>query len=63
MLRQLVNVAGVPQECIYVGDTMRNLYQDEYLKYYAEFPKVNYLSSFGNTAGRIKSGLRRSLLI
>jgi uncharacterized protein (DUF362 family) len=56
MLRQLVNVAGVPQESIFVGDTMRNLYQDEYLKYYAEFPKVNYLSSFGNTSGRIKSG-------
>jgi hypothetical protein len=56
VLRQLVNVAGVPQECIFVGDTMRNLYQDEYLKYYAEFPKVNYLSSFGNTSGRIRSG-------
>lgn len=63
MLRQLVNVAGVPQECIYVGDTMRNLYQDEYVKYYAEFPKVNYLSSFGNTAGRIKSGESTSDLI
>lgn len=56
LLRQLVNVAGVPQESIYVGDTMRNLYQDEYVKYYAEFPKVNYLSSFGNNSGRIKSG-------
>lgn len=56
MLRQLVNVAGVPQESIFVGDTMRNLYQDEYLKYYAEFPKVNYLSSFGSSSGRIKSG-------
>ncbi|MCU0409328.1 MAG: DUF362 domain-containing protein [Bacteroidales bacterium] len=56
MLRQLVNVAGVPQESIFVGDTMRNLYQDEFVKYYAEFPKVNYLSSFGNNAGRVKSG-------
>jgi hypothetical protein len=63
MLRQLVNVAEVPQESIYVGDTMRNLYQDEYLKYYAEFPKVNYLSSFGNTSGRIKSGESASDLI
>ncbi len=63
MLRQLVNVAGVPQESIFVGDTMRNLYQDEYLKYYAEFPKVNYLSSFGNTSGRIKSGESASDLI
>jgi hypothetical protein len=63
MLRQLVNVAEVPQEFIFVGDTMRNLYQDEYLKYYAEFPKVNYLSSFGNTSGRIKSGESASDLI
>jgi uncharacterized protein (DUF362 family) len=55
MLRQLVNVAGVPQQAIYVGDAMRNIYQDEYLKYHAEFPEVNYLSSFGNTGGRIKS--------
>ena len=53
MLRQLVNVAGVPQEYIYVGDAMRNIYQDEYLKYYTEFPSVNYLSSFGPTHGRI----------
>ena len=63
MLRQLVNVAGVSQESIFVGDAMRNLYQDEYLKYYAEFPKVNYLSSFGNTSGRIKSGESASDLI
>jgi hypothetical protein len=63
MLRQLVNVAGVPQESIFVGDTMRNLYQDEYIKYYGEFPKVNYLSSFGNSSGRIKSGESASDLI
>ena len=55
MLRQLVHVAGVPQEYIYVGDAMRNIYQDEYVKYYAEFPHVNYLSSFGSTFGRIRS--------
>lgn len=53
ILRQLVNVAGVPQNCIYVGDAMRNIYQDEYIKYYAEFPEVNYLSSSGSTQGRI----------
>jgi len=53
MLRQLVHVAGVPQECIYVGDTLRNIYQDEFTKYYAEFPQVNYLSSLGSTRGRI----------
>lgn len=55
MLRQLVYVAGVQQEDIYVGDAMRNLYQDEFTKYFAEFPRVNYLSSFGPTHGRIQS--------
>lgn len=53
MLRQLVHVGGVPQQYIYVGDAMRNLYEDEYLKYHAEFPEVNYLSSSGSTSGRI----------
>ena len=53
MLRQLVNVAGVPQECIFVGDAMRNIYEDEYIKYHLEFPDVNYLSSLGATHGRI----------
>ena len=53
MMRQLINVAGVPQECIYVGDAMRNIYQDEYIKYLSEFPRVNYLSSFGASHGRI----------
>jgi len=55
VLRQLVHVVKVPQELIYVGDAMRNIYQDEYVKYYAEFPHVNYLSSFDSTHGRIKS--------
>jgi hypothetical protein len=56
ILRQLVKVAGVPQKCIYLGDAMRNIYQDEYIKYHDEFPDVNYLSSFGATHGRILSG-------
>ena len=53
ILRQLVQVAGVPQECIYVGDALRNIYQDEYIKYHDEFPDVNYLSSIGANTGRI----------
>ena len=63
MLRQLVHVAGVPQESIYVGDAMREIYQDEYLKYYAEFPGVYYLSrlaagKFGRTQAAISSSDR-----
>ena len=63
VLRQLVHVAGVPQECIYVGDAMRNIYQDEYIKYYAEYPRVNYLSSFGATHGRIHTSESKKDLI
>ena len=63
MLRQLVSVAGVPQECIYVGDAMRNIYQDEYIKYHAEFPAVNYLSSAGPTSGRILTSVSSKDLI
>jgi hypothetical protein len=62
-LRQLVNEAGVPQECIYVGDAMRNIYQDEYIKYYSEFPRINYLSSLEATHGRIITGESNSDLI
>jgi uncharacterized membrane protein YphA (DoxX/SURF4 family) len=52
MLRQLINIAGVPQEALYVGDTMKEMYADEYQKYYAEFPFVNYLSSSSGDMGR-----------
>ena len=45
VLRHLVHKAGVPQEAIYVGDLQRNQYQEEYDKYFAEFPKVNYLGT------------------
>lgn len=55
MLRQLVHTVGVPQEYIYVGDAMRNIFQDEYLKYHSEFPGVNYLSNTSTESGRIKS--------
>jgi len=45
VLRQLVNHAGVPQGAIYVGDPMRNHYQEEHETWVAEFPDVNYLGT------------------
>ncbi len=45
VLRQLVYNAGVAQEAIYVGDPMRNHYQEEQEKWSAEFPDVNYLGT------------------
>lgn len=44
MLRQLIHVAGVPQENIYVGDPMADIWNTLYNKFYAEFPNVNYCS-------------------
>jgi hypothetical protein len=44
-LRQLVNVCGIAQEDISVGDPMKYLYNHCYDKWYAEFPNVNYLAN------------------
>jgi hypothetical protein len=44
VLRQLVNVVGVNQTDIYVGDPMRNLYKHCYDMWNSEFPDVHYLS-------------------
>jgi hypothetical protein len=53
MLRQLVNEAGVPQENIYIGDPMADIWNTLYDKFYAEFPNINYVSQ-GNVTGRYK---------
>jgi len=42
ILRQLVNMAGVPQENIYVGDPMSHIYDHNYQVWNNEFPKVKY---------------------
>ncbi len=54
ILRQLVNIAGVPQEDIYIGDPMTGVFKDEFEKYSSEFPDVNYLAKTGNMKGRYK---------
>ncbi len=43
ILRQLVNVAGVPQENIYVGDPMSNIYDHNFKVWFNEFPNVKYV--------------------
>ncbi len=45
MLRELVNHAGVPQENIYVGDPMKQIYKNFYDLWHAEFPNINYLGN------------------
>ncbi|MFC2139004.1 Ig-like domain-containing protein, partial [Bacteroidota bacterium] len=44
LLRQLVNEAGVPEENIYIGDPMADVWNFIYYKINAEFPGINVVS-------------------
>lgn len=44
VLRQLVNVVGVAQSDIYIGDPFRNIYKHCYDMWHNEFPNVHYMS-------------------
>lgn len=43
ILRQLVYVAGIPQENIYVGDPMSIIFKHNYDIWYKEFPNIKYV--------------------
>jgi hypothetical protein len=43
VLKQLVNVVGVAESDIYVGDPMKHIYKHNYDYWHAEFPDVHYL--------------------
>jgi hypothetical protein len=47
VLRQLVNVVGVAQNDIYVGDPLKHIYKHLYDVWHAEFPNVHYLDNSG----------------
>jgi hypothetical protein len=52
LLKQLVNKAGVPQECITICDSSRYISNKEFLRCYEMFPNVHYLSTnFYDPAG------------
>lgn len=44
VLRQLINKAGVPEEAIYIGDPLTEVFKHLYEKLSADFPNVHYLS-------------------
>jgi hypothetical protein len=44
VLRHLINIVGVAQRDIYVGDPLRNLYKHCYDMWHNEFPDVHYVS-------------------
>lgn len=54
VLRQLVNVVGVAQSDIYIGDPMKHIYKHMYDQWYPEFPNVHYLDNNYSTLGREK---------
>jgi hypothetical protein len=45
MLRQLVNVVGVAQTDIYIGDPMKHIYKHAYDLLNSEFPNVHYMDA------------------
>jgi hypothetical protein len=47
ILRQLVNVVGIAQTDIYVGDPMKHIYRHSYELWHAEFPNAHYLDASG----------------
>lgn len=59
VLRQLVNIVGVPQQNIFIGDPMKHIYKHCYDLWHNEFPNIHYLDHSKNHLGRervIKSG-------
>jgi hypothetical protein len=54
VLRQLVNVVGVAQSDIYIGDPMKHIYKHLYDVWHGEFPNVHYLDNTYSTLGREK---------
>jgi hypothetical protein len=47
VLRQLVNVVGMAQSDIYVGDPLKHIYKHLYDVWHGEFPGVHYLDNSG----------------
>jgi hypothetical protein len=54
VLRHLVNIVGVAEDDIYIGDPMKHMYKDDYEKWHGEFPNVHYLDNTKSTLGREK---------
>jgi hypothetical protein len=64
VLRQLVNVVGVAQSDIYIGDPMKHIYKHLYDAWHGEFPNVHYLDYSGYTnLGREKVVASKTALI
>lgn len=49
-LEHLVNIAGVPQSDIYIGDPRSHVWKEYYDVFSAEFPDINYVDKNNSTA-------------
>jgi hypothetical protein len=54
VLRHLINIVGVSQENISIGDPMRHIYEHCYDLWHSEFPNVLYLDNSHEDLGRTK---------
>jgi hypothetical protein len=45
LLKQLVIFAGIPQDRIYVGDPMQNIFREDYDLWHSSFPGIHYLGN------------------
>jgi len=52
LLRELVNVAGVTESDISVGDPIAHIYDHNYSIWHSEFPDVNYIDRFSEKFDR-----------
>lgn len=52
LLRELVNVAGVQQKDISLGDPISHIFGHNYSVWHAEFPDVEYIDRFSDMFGR-----------
>ena len=54
VLRHLIDVCGIAQENIYVGDPSKNMYKNTYDMLHTPYPDVHYVAEF-EEMGRIKA--------
>jgi len=47
LLRQLINIYGIPKENISVGDPLKHLYNNSFDRWYKEFPNVHCVANKG----------------
>jgi len=63
VFKQLVNVVGVAQSDIYIGDPMKHIYKHLYDVWHAAYPNIHYLDNSYSTLGREKVAIGTTAII